>query len=416
MIIFRLIGRLEEISAEVSICRQLGKKIHRSGKMQCWQCGKDLEENRDFCISCGAPRTRPSVAGEEGSPEEKVHALLAEANLLRLRKNWTGAIARCTEALKLAPNSASAHSLLGDICRDEGRFQDAIEWYKLALGLDNTRKRDRDKLDTLIDKIYGAGKPPSRPKEGKTGSPPEKKRNLQYSNILVLTGFFVLAVILLGGLIYLLVYRQRMFSSPFNPGDVILTPPSSPGPKQPSLPTPEGEANAREANPGEAPVPTTDQNSQPKYRPTPAGELSGDLYLREKKIADTLKGILSQAGGGANLLGVALDPRNGKLEISFSLPASDNAETARAAMLETAYYLARAAALEERAVTTITTRGAMKFPAGEGVDDVPAFIGDAEGAQLRKTPDSGVTPQEAEGFFTNIWWLAMLERDSGPGQ
>lgn len=372
-------------------------------------------------MSCGAPRTRPSVAGEEGSPEEKVHALLAEANLLRLRKNWTGAIARCTEALRLAPNSASAHSLLGDICRDEGRSQDAIEWYKLALGLDNTRKRDRDKLDTLIDKIYGAAKPPSRTKEGKTSPPPpEKTRNLQYSNILVLTGLFVLAVILLGGLIYLLVYRQRMFGSPVNPGDVILTPASSPGPKQPSLPTPKTETNAPETNPGEAPpspaITDTDQISQPKNRPTPAGELSGDLYLREKKIANTLKGLLAQAGGGANLLGVALDPRSGKLEISFSLPASDNAETARAAMLETAYYLARAAALEERAVTTTTLRGAMKFPAGEGVDDVPAFIGDAEGAQLRKTPDGAVTAQEAEGFFNNIWWLAMLERDSGPGQ
>jgi|GEM_PF-7004616 len=390
--------------------------------MQCWQCGKDLAENSAFCISCGAPRARPTIPAEAEVGEEKVHALLAEANLFRLRKNWTGAVARCTEALKLAPNSASAHSLLGDICRDEGRFQDAIEWYKLALGLDGTRKKDRDKLDALIDKVYGASQPPVRSKEGKMSRATDSKAatpatakfsKLQYSNIFVLVGIFFLVALLFGGLLYLLVYRPRTANVHFNPRDVILTHPS------PSSPEPSAISTAENGKPPQAKyeeslpkLPGDNQNKISGPQPTPALELSEDLYLREKKLAETLKGMFSQAGGSGSLLGVELDPRTRSLEIEFSLPASDNAESARAALLETAYYLARAAALEEPAASVITLRGAMKFPAGEGVDDIPAFIGDADGAQLRKTPEGAITSQEAENFFSNIWWLEMLQTPS----
>jgi tetratricopeptide (TPR) repeat protein len=378
--------------------------------MQCWQCGKELAESSAFCITCGAPRSRPGAIEDDPS-EEKVHALLAEANLLRLRKNWSGAIARCTEALRIAASSASAHSLLGDVCRDEGRLQDAIEWYKLALGLDSTRKRDREQLDALIDKIYGAGKMPTPPEgEGKASVSPPKAKSWRPSNVLVLIAVFALILILLGGLAFLLVYRQKK-SSP-NPQEVILTQP------EPGTPSSEPEASsenpapaAEETESPAAQIPGDGQNTAPQTAAAPARtELSDDVYFREKQLTTTLKNLLSQAGEDYNLLGVLLDPRSGKLEISFALPSGENSEASRGMILESSYYLARAAALKEPAVATITVRAAMKFPAGDGTDNVPAFLGDADGAQLRKTPEGAVTSQEAAGYFSSTWWLALLQQ------
>jgi tetratricopeptide (TPR) repeat protein len=125
--------------------------------MYCWHCGKRLREDGEFCSACGMIVVKPAEeSGKTEAAEQKVHTLLAEANLLRLRKEWQAAILRCTEALKIAPNSASAHSLLGDICRDEGRPREAMEWYRQALTLEPTRRLDREKLDALIDLTYGS--------------------------------------------------------------------------------------------------------------------------------------------------------------------------------------------------------------------------------------------------------------------
>jgi len=378
--------------------------------MQCWQCGKELDEKNDFCVACGASRRRPPEDDADGA-DEKLHALLAEANLLRLRKSWSGAIARCTEALRLSPESAVAHSLLGDICRDEGRLQDAVEWYKLALGLDSSRKRDRDQLDMLINQLYGAGGLPSRAEpETAAAEKPPKTKKLKYSNVMVLAGFLLLATLLLLGIIYFLGHRQREAGAVFHPSDIGLTPfPSSPvaPPSGKVAEPPSGQEAPPAAAAGPAPEAAGGEDGGGK---APAkSDFSSDLYLREKKLRDTLKELLSRGGDGYNLLGAAIDPRSGRLEISFSLPTMDNAETARGTMLVTAYYLARAAALTENGVTSLTLRGAMKFPAGPGMDDVPAFIGDADAGKLRKTAEGEVSPQQAEAFITNIWWLAMLE-------
>jgi tetratricopeptide (TPR) repeat protein len=62
-----------------------------------------------------------------------VDALLARANLLRMRGQWADAVECCTEALRLDPHSAAAHSLLGDIYENQGRLDKASHWYQLAL-------------------------------------------------------------------------------------------------------------------------------------------------------------------------------------------------------------------------------------------------------------------------------------------
>ena len=36
--------------------------------------------------------------------------------------------------LRSQPGNADAHSLLGDIYRDQGAIDDAIQWYRMAVG------------------------------------------------------------------------------------------------------------------------------------------------------------------------------------------------------------------------------------------------------------------------------------------
>lgn len=72
--------------------------------------------------------------------------LLARAHLLRMRGQWAEAAEQCGQVLEAEPDNATAHSLLGDICSDEGRLPEARHWYQLALELNPRSKADRAKL------------------------------------------------------------------------------------------------------------------------------------------------------------------------------------------------------------------------------------------------------------------------------
>ncbi|HLJ53878.1 MAG TPA: tetratricopeptide repeat protein, partial [Chthonomonadaceae bacterium] len=61
--------------------------------------------------------------------------ILAKANLARVRGDWPEAIEACISVLRSQPGNANAHSLLGDIYRDQGLVDDAIQWYRMAADL-----------------------------------------------------------------------------------------------------------------------------------------------------------------------------------------------------------------------------------------------------------------------------------------
>ncbi len=67
--------------------------------------------------------------------EEQVHQHLTQANLLRMRGHYDEAVNECAAAMKCNPSSLPAHSLMGDICRDQGRLEDAAQWYRMALDI-----------------------------------------------------------------------------------------------------------------------------------------------------------------------------------------------------------------------------------------------------------------------------------------
>jgi tetratricopeptide (TPR) repeat protein len=63
-----------------------------------------------------------------------------------MRGQWAEAVERCTEALRADPQSAAAHSLLGDIYENQGRLDKASHWYQLALEQNPESIADKAKL------------------------------------------------------------------------------------------------------------------------------------------------------------------------------------------------------------------------------------------------------------------------------
>src|SRR5476651_358161 len=73
---------------------------------------------------------------------------LAHANLARMRGQWSEAAEACVRVLRGDPGNADAHSLLGDIYRDQGARDDAIQWYRMAADL-RPNGPDAEKLSKL---------------------------------------------------------------------------------------------------------------------------------------------------------------------------------------------------------------------------------------------------------------------------
>jgi hypothetical protein len=98
------------------------------------------------------PGSRPVSERDAGevTREMSVGPLLARANLLRMRGQWDEAIAVCTEALRQAPKSPTAHSVLGDIYEAQGKYDDALQWYGMAVELAPDRTADREKLERVV--------------------------------------------------------------------------------------------------------------------------------------------------------------------------------------------------------------------------------------------------------------------------
>ena len=93
--------------------------------------------------------TEKENRADAGLPRD-VYALLAQANLLRMRGCWEEAVQNCMAAMRLAPESPSAQSLLGDIYENQGRHDDAIQWYRMALDVNPDSPADQLKLNRLL--------------------------------------------------------------------------------------------------------------------------------------------------------------------------------------------------------------------------------------------------------------------------
>lgn len=112
-------------------------------------------------------RCADSLTPDMPGPE---NARLTQANLSRLRKNWMEATELCIEVLRESPGDQAAHSLLGDIYRDQGKPEEAVRWYRMALDL-RPNPFDQSNLQQLERQISGRSIVDARKKRGSNFPP-----------------------------------------------------------------------------------------------------------------------------------------------------------------------------------------------------------------------------------------------------
>lgn len=121
--------------------------------MKCSACAASLDDDAVYCSACGTE----VAAAASTAPGSGHEIALAAANLLRLRGNFDEAEARCIDVLRADPNDVHAHSLLGDVYADQGRMDDARQWYQMALDLNPHSRPDREKLARLNRSVGARG-------------------------------------------------------------------------------------------------------------------------------------------------------------------------------------------------------------------------------------------------------------------
>ena len=107
------------------------------------------------------PDVAPAAAGYAPVPAPDPRALntrLTQANLSRVRGNWSEAIDHCVAVLQADPANAAAHALLGDIYAARGRREDAVQWYRMALEI-YPNPADEAKLRRVEREIAQEGTP-----------------------------------------------------------------------------------------------------------------------------------------------------------------------------------------------------------------------------------------------------------------
>jgi hypothetical protein len=129
----------------------------------------------------GSNPVRGGPAAPEGVKTQEVDALLAQANLLRIRGKVPAAIDCCMAVMRICPGNVSAQGLLGDIYEAQGNIDEAVLWFRMALDANPNSATDKQKLGRLLamrgqsldagrdimGKVYSEGRswgsPPSKP-------------------------------------------------------------------------------------------------------------------------------------------------------------------------------------------------------------------------------------------------------------
>jgi tetratricopeptide (TPR) repeat protein len=124
--------------------------------MRCERCGDTSPDTHRFCRRCGArlgPETAaPASEGRsrEELEQERVKRWLEEAFRLSEEGKVLAAIEACQQAVAAAPNSTSAHSLLGTLFERQGEREKAIREYETVLSLSPGSTADRRRLNELL--------------------------------------------------------------------------------------------------------------------------------------------------------------------------------------------------------------------------------------------------------------------------
>ena len=333
--------------------------------------------------------------GRSGISSE-VYALLAQANLLRMRGCWGEAVENCMAALRLTPDSHSAQSLLGDIYENQGRYDDAIQWYRMALDLNPSSPADRMKLERLSalqreglhlrlleEQTVAAGEAGT----GALGPKPSPQRVRVKPEVVLraaaLTAALLVFVVLVSA--YVSVHRRSALS--------VLGLGSSQDVKTPLV----------VLSSTDAPSPALMTNAVPRDS-------------SEQTLLDALRSSPDLASAGIVTYDAQADPRTARLTLTFAVTSGSSGGLNREAILRAALRLVQAASTAPgtQAIGVFTVRCLMVSTGtgnstGTGAASL-VFIGDVPRDALPSVdaPGTGLSASQVQAFFGSPWWSPQL--------
>jgi len=220
------------------------------GTMVCPKCFAEIPDTSAFCMECGSrireDTTDPLYA--EGSDRE-VYPELARANLLRMQGKYEEAIEVCRRIMGRFPSNETVHALLGDIYADQGKLEDAIQWYELLIELAPTNVHYNAKLHNLraMRAAQVAPPPPVPEPEAK----PAKPKVLAYALFGALVLILIGASFVAGARMHAM---RQAAAEPVKPAQGAIAPPTPSN--APRIPPPASVAEPPAPAPAPAPAPS----------------------------------------------------------------------------------------------------------------------------------------------------------------
>ncbi len=325
--------------------------------------------------------------------EEDIYLMLVTANVLRLRRQWRLAEAKCSEVLRREADNAAAYSLLGDISRDQGKLRDAIEWYKMALDRDPGSGADRKKLEAVIDEVFSgregglitsAG---ARLREG-LGSLAADVRGVRVGSSLAAVIGVALGIILVIAV-----------------SAILLGRPTVPASELAAAGTPSGAFRVEgpeEAGPAAGPAARTGAG------PAAMGALAAEVGPLESGLLEQLVGRARVLDPNCEVVSVELDPRAGMVRVWLSMPRVWGASATREGIARMAVALGAEAARWEERVSGVRVRCDMRDTDGR---EQMALTAEGSAREVAKAEAGGAAgAEELEERFDFVWWHPELRR------
>ncbi|MBN1459979.1 MAG: tetratricopeptide repeat protein [Armatimonadetes bacterium] len=325
---------------------------------------------------------------EQDSGKE-VFLTLFQANVLRLRRQYDLAEAQCSEVLRREPDNAEAHSILGDIARDRGNDQDAIQWYKMALDLNPGNIADRKKLESAIDRVY------SRSKENVLNrfrnnvsdtfsSTAEEIRAARLPSAATITLGVVVAVIMVVAILVVVLGRT---------GNVVPEPAAADS-------TPGGfvspETTVLEPRPLDREPALGETGGEPRF--------TGEVAPLESALLATLRQEARVLDPNCVVEDARIDAQDGIVSVLISMPRLMLSEHTRSSIVRVAAPLAVIAVGSDPRVAVVRMRCDTREREQQ---PVLAFTAEARPEDIAYLADDRNT-WSAEQVFATMWWDARL--------
>ncbi len=310
---------------------------------------------------------------EAGLPRE-VYALLAQANLLRMRGCWDDAAEHCMAALRLAPNSSSAQSLLGDIYENQGRYDDAAQWYRMALDVNPNSPADQMKLERL--RLRQEPRLSERTETHTAEKPTGIFRFLRSPEAVLryMALAAALLLILVVGMAYAATHKRGTLAS------LGL-------------------------------VPEQEVTLHPIVVPSAAGGESGTLAIArdpaEQSLLEGLRGSEDWAIQGITIDNIQSDPRAGRVDVTFSVSEPSSGMTRALAMQAAAHVVQITASLPASQSATLFTARCLSVSENASVVPALIFVGDTPRSSLPAT-DSPLIGTQVQTLFSSVWWSPQV--------